>query len=350
MLNLLVVSRGSLSTKKNVISRSLYCRILEPLEYLTETSGDFRVYIYAVEDISDEILRKMDVVIFCKHNTEKSLNLCKRAIDQGRKVIYDIDDLIYKFTKDSLAYDHMSNVGYLKEHLELADSVVISTATLAGVLSKDFPKIRKQCLIPTGINTEKYGKAMFDRSSRDVLFTNGDNIKITAFKSDFTQTFNHFLKNHPDARFDVFGDSENYLTGFERYNFLGSLPWDEHKRYLQKSNYRFAVIPLGGEEEDVEHQLFSRCKSPIKYLEYATLKIPGIYSDVFIYNGVVKNHETGFLVPNDGLSWARAFEEVARDDSLLKRITENAFEDVQQNHHIRFASQRWRNVVESVYL
>lgn len=344
MCNLLIVSRGSLSSKKFTLSRSMYCRVIEPLFYLAEKRSEFSISIKSIEEISSQDIVRSDVLIFCKHNTNESVALATKAIEAGKKIIYDIDDLIYRFTKDSLAYDHMDNIPFLRQHLEFADEVVISTQTLADHLQNDF-KLKSYSIIPTGINTDKFSKVEYLPGRKNILFTNGDNIKISKFKSGFIEVFNSFLDTHQDASFDVFGDSQEYLTEFRRFNFLGSLPWDQHKEYLQKTQYDLAIIPLGGEEEDSAHQAFSSCKTPIKYLEYAALRIPGVYSNAFIYKNVIKNFETGFLVDNDKTSWGNALHEVFLNYPLLKKVTDKAFEDVHSNHHIKYAAEKWAAVI-----
>lgn len=345
MRKALVVLRGSLSTSQFVPSRSISCRVTAPLEYLQGlANSNFEFHAARIEDIQEATLSQYQAIIFCKHNTADSVELSKKAKGKGLEVIYDIDDLIYRFTKDSSAFSHMKNVDYLREHLESSDTVVISTPTLEKILKNDFV-IKNSKVVPTGINVEKYHKEHYDIHSRDVLFTNGDSIKIAHSRNDFIKLFNGFLKNHPEINFEVFGDAEEYFRDFSRYNFLGSLPWDEHKLFLMKHQYAFAIIPLGAEEEDDEHKLFSSCKSPIKYLEYGALKIPGIYSDAFIYRNVIKNNETGKLVENTVAAWKQALEEFASNPSLRKKIADTAFEDVCQNHHIKKAAASWSEIL-----
>jgi glycosyltransferase involved in cell wall biosynthesis len=344
MSKALVVMRGSLSTNQFVPSRSVSCRVIEPLSYLKNLAGsNFGFDTARPEEIQYESLSKYGSIIFCKHNTAETVALASEAKKRGLKVIYDIDDLIYRFTADSMAFDHMKNVDYLREHIEGADIVVISTPTLASILEKDF-KLNARVIVPIGIDTDKYYRRDYDFRPQSVLFTNGDNIKITNFLPDFYRVFNEFLRAKEAWNFEVFGDSESYLKDFERYKFLGSLPWQEHKLFLMKHAYSFAIAPLGAEEESDEHKLFSSCKSPIKYLEYGALKIPGIYSSAFIYRNEVKNHETGLVVENRTDAWAKALNEMM-DPELRKRLADAGFEDVHSRHHIKHVAAQWREIL-----
>ena len=57
------------------------------------------------------------------------------------------------------------------------------------------------------------------------------------------------------------------------------------------SAWDVAVAPL-------HDTAFNRCKSDLKFLEYAALGLPGIYSDVVPYKHAVRHEETGLLTEN----------------------------------------------------
>jgi GT2 family glycosyltransferase/glycosyltransferase involved in cell wall biosynthesis len=65
---------------------------------------------------------------------------------------------------------------------------------------------------------------------------------------------------------------------------------------------------------------FNRCKSDLKFLEYAALGLPGIFSDVVPYRRTVTDAETGLLVPNDDEAWSSAILRLADDADLRMRI------------------------------
>ncbi len=342
---ILVVARGSLSSQAYTPSRSIFCRVYEPLAYLEQHAGaPLAVDVLKTNEVREDNIGNYHTVIFCKHNTEDSIRVLHLAQKVGARIIYDIDDLIHRFTEDSAAFIYMKNLNYCKEHIEAADVVVASTAALKAVIENDFVT-KNTIVIRTGINTDKYSKAEYRPLYSTVLFTNGDNIKINSFREDFLTVFNQFLQQHQEIDFKIFGDSEQYMENFARYQFLGSLPWDKHKIWLMKNQVEFSIIPLGSAEEDPVHQLFSDCKTPIKYLEYGATRIPGIYSNASIYREVIQHRETGLLVDNTAAAWISALEELHEDVSLRKKLAQNAYDDVVANHHIRIAASKWRDIL-----
>ncbi len=340
-----IVNRGSLSTSEFVLSRSIFCRILEPLLYLTENlDRGIRIISVLENQITDEILKTISVIVFCKHNQDQDLLLLKKCKELGIKVIYDIDDLIYKFTSDSMAYVHMQKAKNVQTMIQESDCVVTSNAELDKRVRADF-KVTNSVVIPTGFNTEKYGRKTLPVESDIVLFTNGDNIKVTQFYDGFVKCFNKFLLAHGSVDFRVFGDSEAYLEPFERYSYMGSLSWDLHKEYLLTHDVRFGIVPLGASEESLEHREFSVCKTPIKFYEYGAARIPAIFSNAKIYRDVVEDRVTGLLVDNTEEGWSSALEELYLNYELRLQIGRNALETVRSRHHISRPAKLWLDII-----
>ena len=103
-----------------------------------------------------------------------------------------------------------------------------------------------------------------------------------------------------------------------------------YKTKIRDSGYWFAVVPLGG-EEDIETLLFNSCKSCIKYIDYGSLGIPGIYSNTPVYSDVICNEETGFLVSNQDNCWINAMEKLYASKELRQKIRMNAYNDCIKN-------------------
>jgi len=80
---------------------------------------------------------------------------------------------------------------------------------------------------------------------------------------------------------------------------------------------------------------FHRCKYFNKYLEYASLGVAGVYSNVPPSADVVRDGETGILCANTASAWYEALARLARDPDLRRRIGEAAWRDADE----RFSSE-----------
>ena len=106
------------------------------------------------------------------------------------------------------------------------------------------------------------------------------------------------------------------------------MPW------LSKvANWDVALVPL-------ENSKFNLGKSELKYIELAVLGIPGVYSDMPVYNDVVKDGVNGLLA-KDTEEWVLKIEKLLLDLSLRESIRKNALEDVLKNYSLDDVVSMW---------
>lgn len=337
---IIVVQRQTNVADKPIPSRSVYARQLEALEYL-KAKGRILLDVIDESDL-DLKAQVFDVLLFCKHSSERSLRLAEMAREMGKKVVYDIDDFLPAFPSYSGGQGVSKRIESIRKHAQMASVVTTATTDLRERIDGFFGV--RSVLVPNGFNVERHfqHKAFSDKTK--MIFTNADLIKVDRFKDGFFRTINQILQERPNVEFDIVTDPNQEMNRFVRFNNLGNISWFEHKKVLATGGYNLALIPLGG-YEDQEAFVFNSCKSPIKYLEYGGLKIAGVYSKSPIYERVIKNGETGLLVENTESEWREAVETLLNDSLLRTRIAENAYEDVRANHHVSRSAEVWLDVL-----
>lgn len=92
---------------------------------------------------------------------------------------------------------------------------------------------------------------------------------------------------------------------------------------------------------------FSQSKSHLKFLEYSTLGIPGIYSDVTPYRNIVKHGENGFLASSDE-EWVECLQNLISSPDLRYRISQNAQDTVKRDWLLSERANRWSNSYNNV--
>lgn len=338
-----VVQRNTNVASKPLPSRSVYARLLEPFEYLRDLG------LIKLDVIDEKALNlhehPFDILVFSKHTSAVSLELSEKARSIGKTVIYDIDDFLPAFPSYSGGQMIKERIASIRKHTEIASIVTTATSFLKEKIDEFF-QITSQ-LAPNGINVERHAKYLKPKKGNlKIVFTNADLIKIDNFKNDFFKLMNSFLRNNTSVEFDIITDPNDEMNNFLRFNNLGNVSWFEHKRLLAENAYDLAITPLGG-TEDFESLLFNSCKSPIKYLEYGALYIPGIYSKTPIYENVITNNETGILVANTPEEWSDALQRLIADSQLRRQIAKNAFDDIMANHHVKNSAGKWLEIIES---
>jgi GT2 family glycosyltransferase/glycosyltransferase involved in cell wall biosynthesis len=102
-------------------------------------------------------------------------------------------------------------------------------------------------------------------------------------------------------------------TTESHYAYPDFVPWLRSR----SRDWTIAVAPL-------RDAPFNRNKSDLKYLEYAALGLPAIYSDVVPYRDSVRHEVTGLLTENSTAAWSAAILRLASDADLRARLAGEA--------------------------
>jgi hypothetical protein len=97
--------------------------------------------------------------------------------------------------------------------------------------------------------------------------------------------------------------------------------YESFAKALQTTPMDVAVVSL-------EDNLFNRCKSNIKWLEYSACGIAGVYSDLPPYNRCIRHGQTGLLVGDRVQDWFQAIDTLVTNASLRRAIAQQARQEV----------------------
>jgi tetratricopeptide (TPR) repeat protein len=136
-----------------------------------------------------------------------------------------------------------------------------------------------------------------------------------------------WLDAHPDVHLAVM--NHEFAKPFiqlpaERYRFTSFGSLAEYLRFLRGLDIGLApLLPTD----------YNRCRSDVKFLEYASQGVAGIYADLETYCGTVVQGETGLLykTPEELI---RCLDLLARDARLRQRIREQAYRYVLENRRL----------------
>ncbi len=346
----LVLHRESL-VAPGVPSLSVSARVTEVLDYLEHETGIEPFSVSESDECVERAIAWADVIMLSKHRTKRALELVQLAKRLGKGVIYDIDDWIFSFP----SYSGGSGEGQENKTIEiisLCDFVTIANAELMRRVPAIIPDARLVYL-PNGMWIERYAPqnkvASSPESSKRIIFTNADFLKVQESKDAILSALNVFFMRHPDYSLDFFGDPFPEMFSLPFMHFTNRMPYQDYMRTIVSGGYIFAITPLGA-DEDVASREFNACKNPFKYINYGVAKIPGIYSAADIYTGCVKNMETGILVENTYEAWLSAMEMYVEDGELRKKVSNAAYKDVSKNFNASSGAVILSMLLESIVL
>ena len=294
---------------------------------------------FAMMDI-DEILkcRLFDVVIVQRILPFLDV-LRKKCMKHNIRLIYETDDDLLGVEKNSPSYEYVNRVSQsIKDFIDASDVITVSTPVLASKFDKNKSVVISNYYVNSvfdikeDIKTEgklKLGYYGTLTHSKDLLL-----IKNVILK----------LKEKYDFDFEVIGGFNASDNVDESWFKAVQLPPDnmdfkKFMNWLSKTiDWDIAVVPL-------EDSSFNQCKSELKFIELAVLGLPGVYSDICVYNSVVKDAFNGFLASNED-EWVEKIEKLILDKNLRRYIRQNALDKVLSDYKIEDRIEIWDRILQ----
>ena len=98
----------------------------------------------------------------------------------------------------------------------------------------------------------------------------------------------------------------------------------------------------------LRENLFNKCKSDIKFLDYSAIGAAGIYSQGPAYESGVQHALTGLLVENSVGAWEGALEMLLTDDGLRMQIAGNAARNLCEHRTLAHSARHWLSALEEL--
>jgi len=281
-----------------------------------------------------------DIFVFQRSGGEYILNLMSVLQKHGKKCVFELDDLLTEIP-DFLAHHKMSP-DTLNSYLEVIAKADLITTTTQRLADK-FLEINSQVICVPNC-TESPSLPLAKQSSQ---LTN----KITLVVASSDRVLVNFLapallkiqETYP-ADYDIFviGPPADYLESFGiKITRSDLVSHTDFKKLLSSLINPVGLIPL-------DDSVFSSCKSPIKFFDYALAGMPVICSNVSPYSDYVVNGETGFLVENNTDSWVAAILKLGDSFELRQVLAKNAIEYVKLAFSLNVAGDAWQSVVNEL--
>jgi len=274
-----------------------------------------------------------------------------RCRQRGVPVLYELDDNLLDLHRDEPweTYPGDSLRGVVAFLARQADGMIVATPALAERMAG----FRSEVLVvPNALDERLFGPALEPFASRPSTVTIGYMGTLT-HEADLRIVLAPLrallLRHAGRVRLEVVGGAaEGRIASlFDGLPFRRRDPGreDPYPKFVpwmrQLLRWDVAIAPL-------EDDAFTRGKSDLKYLDYAALGIPGVFSDVRPYRDAVRHRETGLLAANTTGAWADALGEIVTDVALRARLAEAAKAEVHEGRMLRTNAMRWSDAIETI--
>lgn len=280
------------------------------------------------------------LVLYRCSDLEKVSILVRKAHEAGRRVYYDIDDLIFD-------YDRISGIHFLKgseyrnfeeitrkiyQCMEQCDGYFTSTYTLAEEIRREFPE--KKVVINR--NCSSMEMQVLSHDAVEQVEKDGEKIYIGYFSGSKThdqdyevaeEALQYVMEKYPQVHIKLVGVmSEKKLNQLK--NRVEKLPFMEWQKLPGvMAGIDINLMPL-------EDTVFHCCKSENKWMEAALVKVPSVMSRNREMEQVIENGKTAWLCSSTE-EWIQALETLITDVKARKDMGEAAHRVVMERYIIQ---------------
>ncbi|AXS80354.1 methyltransferase domain-containing protein [Dechloromonas sp. HYN0024] len=279
-----------------------------------------------------------DIVVFQRDASEYTVSLAKFLQNLGKKVVFEIDDLLTELP-DFLNH-HLEAINnsrpYLEKLISSSDALSVSNDELAEYFGNKNEKIfiNKNYSVPV-VNPARQFSVPPSRIS--LIVASSDKVLVDMLINPLL-----FLQKEFGVRVVAIGPPGLRLAqaGVEviQHENMGHSAF---KDFISSIYNSIGLIPL-------DSSLFSSCKTAVKYFDYSVCGIPCVCSNVKPYSLVVDNKVSGILVENDSESWISAISSLMFSHDLRSDLVKSAQRNVALNHNIDASADSWFNLLSSL--
>lgn len=260
-------------------------------------------------------------------------------LSSGKPVVYETDDDLASTPEWHGKDEHRENavwIGRLLPHVAL---VTVSTDVLRDRFAREHPRVE---VLPNCLNPSLWPvEAPVQTGVLDPHILYAGNRGHWQDLASIEDVLFDALERHRELSVTVAGVDRTALAAHRRVNMLPfNGDYASYPARLACLAASFAVVPL-------QPHPFNDAISPIKFLEFAALGVPGIFQDMAPYR-VVEDGVTGLKAGMDPAGWARAIDQLVEDNHLRQRLAERANRAAREGHLLAQHANRWLTAWRSV--
>jgi len=316
---LTVVNAVAMQTRK--VGDYIY-RVEQPSVALGKTGEATVITVSTLSPWFEKLCILADILILHLLNEHDLLPILEERKRQGRPTIYELSDNILALHEGIGVRGWFSdpvNLALAFQYMRMADAVQVTGPGLAH----QFGFINSRMVI---FENQMATLGICERQASDRVIlgwagSSGHRRDIEAIRDVIAQTMR--VCSHLD--FAYMGDETTYRILSDVLppgRIICSPPGtlDDYLRFLQKLD--IGIAPL-------QDNPYNRCRSDVKYLEYASRGVVPVLSSLTPYNASVEHGETGFLYDSPEQLFS-IISTLACDVDLRNRISSSAYAYVNQ--------------------
>lgn len=280
-----------------------------------------------------------DVIMVYRSFDLRILNLMKRLRQQGRFVMFFLDDYLFQMNCKYTG-DWNTSMGTLNE----ADCLVSSNAVLLSNMPPQKPKILRRSVLDEealGVLKQEYRRDS-DKFVIGLLSGSGRRKLMEQFICEMLYLLDGMIPSDKQCIFAYFGHREyprckNIV--FKENLYFTPESWKPLYEKWVSLDMGVVINPL---EEDDQ---WCHCKSELKFVESAAMGVPIITSRVFPYNGFLTEGKTGFFASTPE-EFAKKILLVMMNEPLSRKVSTACNAYMLENYNVKDNAKQFLKDIE----
>ena len=310
-----------------------YWRVKLPGEFL-KNNDDSNMLVH-VSDLQIEYdkLVQYDVIVVQRVFDFDQYLVLSALKSAGKKIIYEIDDDVFNVEDHNPAaviFNRFDTKLCIKQCLDLADAVIVTTERLAAALGVE----DKAIIYPNSLDWDTIFYLNKKATSQDKirLFWAGSNTHNEDFKVCLPALIRIFTERDDVELLIMGGCPEILIQGMQpfmdRIQICQGMHTEAYFNYLQNNlAVDIGLIPLA-------NTVFNHSKSTCKGLEYTLARIPIITSNYPPYSDTYENNEDALLC-GDEEEWYDAITTLMENEEMREELIKKARKKAAEKFNLR---------------
>jgi glycosyltransferase involved in cell wall biosynthesis len=283
----------------------------------------------------------------------RAAQLVSEIATSGARLAYAIDDNLLDLPAERDDWPEKRHLDSIRIFLDAADAVLVTGTALADRLA---PLTRRTVVVPHALDerllrhdTAPPTETPFGPRPITIGYmgtsTHADDLEMIA------PALRAVLERHAGrVALEMVGVAEKdelrRLLGDLPVRVLAPGPAEREYPLFQlwfgsSVSWHIAVSPI-------RDTPFRRCKSDIKFLDYAAAGAAGVYSSTPAYDETVRHGESGLVVDNASASWEAALDGLVIDESLRETIARGAHRQLLRERTLQRCAPTWIDAIDAV--
>lgn len=332
-----------------------YARIIRPMQELAKQPG-FEVTIFDGKKKMDwrDVAKEYDI-LYLNYITNAwgYVAMASEMDKRKKKIIYDIDDLIWDIQGDNAAYSVYAPGSEGRATItdivaRGCDYVTCTNQFLKHGITEYTGKHPTQVKVfPNYIDLDLYTwrKEPVDNYEITIGYFGSSSHFNDLVNPGFINGLTRLMEENPRVRFYTIGAMIQSLK--KKFSSRYSTAFGDHDIYKWVKLMPMLLFDVDIFVAPLVDITYARAKSGIKFLEYSSTKIPGCYQDIRQYQELVNHRENGYLCATT-TDWYQSLKELCDSVEVRRRIGEAAYQTVTKNWTIQGNVQNYVDFFQEI--